>query len=76
MYCGVLTSGIGMMDRVVERRVALADPEGYGMAQRTLDEAGVLDQRTLPGRAMMEALIGGNRDQFRGGDPVDPGQVA
>ena len=47
MYCGVLTSGIGMMDCVVER-VALADPEGYGVAQRTLDEAGVLDQRTLP----------------------------
>src|SRR5215213_10807445 len=46
-YCGVLTSGIGMMDCVVER-VALADPEGYGVAQRTLDEAGVLDQRTLP----------------------------
>ena len=35
-----------MMDCVVER-VALADPEGYGVAQRTLDEAGVLDQRTL-----------------------------
>jgi len=47
MYCSVLTSGVAVVDRVVER-MALADPESHGVAQRTLDEAGVLDQRTLP----------------------------
>src|SRR6516164_11402805 len=47
MYCGVLTSGIRMMYGVVER-VALADAEGCGLAQRAFDDAGVLDQRTLP----------------------------
>ena len=40
MYCGVLTSGVPMMDRVLER-AALAGAEGRGVAQRTLDEAGV-----------------------------------
>jgi hypothetical protein len=36
-----------MMDRVVER-VALAGAVGRGVAQRALDEAGVLAQRALP----------------------------
>ena len=49
MYCGVLTSGVRMMDRVVER-VALAGAVGRGVAQRALDEAGVLGQRALPAR--------------------------
>src|ERR1700682_6013870 len=43
MYCGVLTSGVRMRDRVVER-VALAGAVGRGVAQRALDEAGVLGQ--------------------------------
>src|ERR1700694_3690907 len=43
MYCGVLTSGVRIMDRVVER-VALAGAVGRGVAQRALDEAGVLGQ--------------------------------
>src|SRR5271166_6883263 len=47
MYCGVLTSGVRVMDCVLER-VALASPVDRGVAQRALDEAGVLDQRALP----------------------------
>jgi hypothetical protein len=47
MYCGVLTSGVRVMDCVPER-VALASPVDRGVAQRALDEAGVLDQRALP----------------------------
>ena len=47
MYCGVLTSGIAVVDRVVER-VALSGPESYRVAQCALDEAGVFDQRALP----------------------------
>ena len=47
MYCGVLTSGVRMMDRVLER-VAFAGAVGRGVAQRALDEAGVLYQRALP----------------------------
>ena len=35
------------MNRVVER-VALTDPESRGVAERTLDEAGVFDHRTFP----------------------------
>ena len=46
MYCGVLTSGIAVVDRVVER-VALSGPESYRVAQCALDEAGVFDQRAL-----------------------------
>ena len=49
MYCGVLTSGVRMMDRVVEW-VALAGAVGRGVAQRALDETGVLAQRALPAR--------------------------
>ena len=41
MYCGVLTSGVRVMDRVVEW-VAFAGAEGRGVAQRALDEAGAL----------------------------------
>ena len=47
MYCGVLTSGVRMMDRVVEW-VALSGAVGRGVAQRALDETGVLAQRALP----------------------------
>jgi hypothetical protein len=42
MYSGVLTSGVAVVDRVIER-VTLAGAEGCGVAQRALDEAGVLD---------------------------------
>jgi hypothetical protein len=42
MYCGVLTSGIAVVDRIVER-VALSGTEGYSVAQRALDEAGVFN---------------------------------
>ena len=49
MYCGVLTSGVRMMDRVVEW-VALSGAVGRGVAQRALDEIGVLAQRALPAR--------------------------
>ena len=38
-----LTSGVTVMDGVVER-AALAGAEGRGVAQRTLDEAGVFGQ--------------------------------
>src|SRR3954469_23958060 len=46
MYCG-LTSGVPMMDRVAEW-VALSGAVGRGVAQRALDETGVLAQRALP----------------------------
>ncbi|KZS64071.1 hypothetical protein A4G27_11225 [Mycobacterium kansasii] len=47
MYCGVLTSGIAMMNRVVER-MALTAAEGHRVAQGTLNEASVFDHRTFP----------------------------
>jgi integrase len=47
MYCSVLTSGIAVMYRVVER-VALAGTKGCGVAQRAFHETGVLGQRALP----------------------------
>src|SRR5215208_7515074 len=49
MYCGVLTSGIGMMDCVVER-VALADPEGYGVARaRSTKPVSLTSEHSQPG---------------------------
>src|SRR6478752_6033084 len=44
-----LTSGVRMMDRVVEW-VALSGAVGRGVAQRALDETGVLAPRALPAR--------------------------
>ena len=44
-----LTSGVAMVDRVVER-VALAGAEGCGVAQRTLDEAvSLVSEHSQPG---------------------------
>src|ERR1700754_2932890 len=42
-----LTSGVRMMDRVVEW-VALSGAVGRGVAQRALDETRLLGQRALP----------------------------
>ncbi len=47
MYCGVLTSGVAVVDRVVER-MTLTEAEFRCVAQRAFDEAGVLGQRALP----------------------------
>src|SRR5271166_2669684 len=47
MYCSVLTSGVAMMDRAVER-MALTGAERRGVVQGALDEAGVLGHRALP----------------------------
>ena len=50
MYCGVLTSGIGMMDGVVER-MALAGAEGGGLAQiaRSTKPVSLVSEHSQPG---------------------------
>jgi len=47
MYCSVLASGIAVMYRVTQR-VVLTRAEGCRLAERALNEPGVLAQRTLP----------------------------
>ena len=49
MYCSVLTPGVTVMYRVIER-VALAGAEGHGVTQRAFDEAGVFSrEHSQPG---------------------------
>src|SRR5215208_5111409 len=47
MYCGVLTSGVAMMNRVVER-MTLTGTEGRRVTQCALHEAGVFCHRAFP----------------------------
>jgi hypothetical protein len=76
MYCGVLRSGIGVVDGTVDS-VTLAGAQCSGLADRGLHEPGLLGAGGLPADDRPGVGVDDERDvDERAGDEFDVGEVS